>query len=389
MATTEGASAAATPRVAFDATHLSRLGAGVSTFILGLLEGLADLQRPEWSLVVVAKARQVDELRDRLPSLEIVPVKLWSNPQRIVWEQIGLPQLLGHLGAALVHSPHYSLPLLADARRVVTIHDLSYVLTPEQHRRSHRWFFRQMIPRAARAADHIFCDSECTRRDLRRLYSDLNPAKISVVPLAVDPTLLRPVSAARLDEVRRAYGLPARFVLHVGTVEPRKNIGTAVAAVSRLAGRDPGIELVLVGQRGWESEDLFSIIDQSPAVRRLGHVAANDLSAIYRLASALVMPSHYEGFGLPVLEAMAIGLPVVSSGKGSLAEVGGDATLTPIDDTVEAYEAALREALANGERRDEARRRGFAQASRFSWARAASATAAVYERLLPLPRSPE
>jgi hypothetical protein len=122
---------------------------------------------------------------------------------------------------------------------------------------------------------------------------------------------------------RRPEGLRSPFVLHVGTLEPRKNIGTAIAAVAALRERRPDVELVLVGQRGWESSDLFETIARSPFVRYLGHVSDDDLAALYRLAGLLIVPSHYEGFGLTVLEAMVAGTPVVTSGKGSLAEVAG------------------------------------------------------------------
>jgi alpha-1,3-rhamnosyl/mannosyltransferase len=219
-----------------------------------------------------------------------------------------------------------------------------------------------------------------------RLYPELTPDKVSVVPLAVDPALHRAAaiadSAAASATVRSRYSLPARFVLHVGTIEPRKNVGAAIDAVTTIRATHPDVELVLVGQPGWESRALFARIAETAGVRHLGHVPSSDLPALYQAAAALVMPSHYEGFGLPVLEAMALGTPVVSSGKGSLAEVGGTAALVPEDHTPDGYARALGRILSSEPLRDELRARGLAQASRFSWAAAAKATAAVYERVL-------
>lgn len=369
-------------RIAFDATHLSRLSAGVSTFILNQLEALYDLPAPRWSLSVIAKTDQIDDIRERLPRADLIPVAIPSTAYRIAWEQLALPRLLEHHGIDLLHSPHYSVPLNTRTARVVTIHDLSYILMPERHRRSRRWFFRYMIPRATRVADHVFCVSECTRRDLLDLYPYLAAEKISVVPLGVDPRLRQPVSAAARTEVQHKYKLANHFVLHVGTIEPRKNIGTAIDALRILRTVYPDVELVLVGQPGWESDTMFETIRHTAGVRHLGHVPAADLPALYRAATALVMPSHYEGFGLPVLEAMALGTPVVSSGKGSLAEVGEDAVLVPRDDTADAYAASLGEIIESPALRAALRDRGQIQANKFSWTAAAVRTAAAYEQVL-------
>jgi glycosyltransferase involved in cell wall biosynthesis len=256
---------------------------------------------------------------------------------------------------------------------------------PEHHRATRGWYFRWILPRAVRAADHVLCVSEATRADLLRIFPDVSPEKVSVTHLAVGTAGAQEPDPGVLAAVRRRFELPDRFVLQVGTVEPRKNVGTTLDAVLELRGRHSQVGLVLVGQRGWESEQLFHRLEEMPFVRYLGHLSDLELAALYRLAAVLVMPSHYEGFGLPVLEALRAGTPVVSSGKGALAEVAGDAAVVPLRDNPSAYADAIDRVLVDQRYREALVRAGRRQAGRFSWEEAATKTSAVYDRLLGLP----
>ena len=370
----------------FDATHLSRLAAGVSTYIVNLVAALAALEDRAWDLSVLARPEHADLLGSRSPGIDLQPIRLRSTAVRVVWEQTRLPSVLAGLDAALLHSPHYSIPLALRLPRAVTVHDLTYVTMPERHRASRRWYFRWMIPRAVRRAAHVFCVSQTTLDDLRRLYPDVDPGKLSVARLAPAPG--SEPGARQLSAVGARYGLSAGFVLHVGTVEPRKNIGTAIAAVAALRAWRPEVELVLVGQGGWESSALFRSITESPFVRHIGHVPDEDLAALYRMAGLLVAPSHYEGFGLPVLEAMQAGTPVVTSGKGSLREVAGAAGVIPLRDDPEAYAEAMLRLLTDERWRAEVTALGRAQAARFTWEDTAEITRAAYDRLLGLAPRP-
>ena len=375
--------------MAFDATHLARLGAGVSTYILNLIAALGGLEPRAWDLIVLARPEHAELLRHRAPGVTVHPVRIFSRPYRLAWEQVGLPRVLSRLGAGLLHSPHYSIPLRLSIPRAVTFHDLTYVTMAARHQASRRWYFRWMIPRAAREADHVFCISRTTWEDLQRLYPDVPASKLSVVPLAPAAPTTREPTPNELAEARRRLGLPASFILHVGTIEPRKNIGTAIAAVAELRARRPQLELVLVGQPGWESAELFATIERTPFVRHLGHVPDEDLAALYRLASVVIVPSHYEGFGLTVVEAMAAGTPVVTSGKGALAEVAGTAGVVPRGDASDDYAMAIDAILTDDHHRAELAAAGRRQAARFTWEAAAERTAAVYDRLLGCaPRRP-
>jgi glycosyltransferase involved in cell wall biosynthesis len=215
-------------------------------------------------------------------------------------------------------------------------------------------------------------------------HYDIDPDKITVVQEAASPEL-SPKLPEDAEGARHRYGLPDRFLIHVGTIEPRKNLTRLLEALHRLRREGAVIPLVVVGGKGWLSEDFYRRLEElaiGDTVLFLGYVPSADLPYLYSAATAAVMPSVYEGFGLPVLEAMACGTPVVCSSASSLPEVGGEAAryFDPYD------VAAMAEAIAvvwnDAELRGDMRRRGLEQATRFSWARAAEETLAVYERVL-------
>ncbi len=212
-------------------------------------------------------------------------------------------------------------------------------------------------------------------------------AKITVTYEAASPAFA-PQPPEAVSAVRERYGLPARYLLSVGTIEPRKNLGRVLAAFEQLRAEDLVDALVIVGKKGWLYDDFFARLDRSPAKQAVifpGWVADADLPAVYAGASALAFPSEFEGFGLPVLEAMACGAPVVCSNTSSLPEVAGDAALLvdPLD--TDALTVALRRVLSERSLASALRRRGAAQAARFSWARTAQETVAVYEQILARP----
>ena len=201
---------------------------------------------------------------------------------------------------------------------------------------------------------------------------------------AADPQF-RPQAPEAVAAVRTRYGLPDRYLLCVGTIEPRKNLGRVLAAFERLHAERLTDALVIVGKRGWLYDDFFAQLEHSPAKHAVifpGFVPDADLPAVYAGSQALAFPSEFEGFGLPVLEAMACGAPVVCSNTSSLPEVAGDAALLVDPDDVAAITAALRRVLADADLAAELRRRGLAQAARFSWQRTAQETLAVYRQLI-------
>ncbi|MDQ1300444.1 MAG: hypothetical protein QG637_362 [Chloroflexota bacterium] len=325
-----------------------------------------------------------------LAGLEHVPartVSLGYKPWRMaVWAGqlagIGFNRLVP--GATLFHAAEHLLLPLRGVPTVLTVHDLIFRRYPQRHKPLNRWYLNATLPLYCRRADHIIAVSEQTRADLIAHYG-LPPAKISVIYEAADPQF-GPQAPEVVAAARARYGLLSRYLLFVGTIEPRKNLGRVLAAFERLHAERLTDALVIVGKRGWLFDDFFARLEQSPVKRAVlfpGFVPDADLPAIYAGAQALAFPSEFEGFGLPVLEAMACGAPVVCSTTSSLPEVAGDAALLVDPADTDALTAALRRVAADADLAAELARRGVAQAARFSWERAAAETLAVYRRVAP------
>ena len=287
------------------------------------------------------------------------------------------------LGAVdVVHSTTFCVPRLRGRTRlVVTIYDLSFVTHPEFHLEANVRHCLAGTRAAIERADAIIAISEHTRRDLvERLGAPAE--RIVVTPLAADPAL-RPVSdRARRDEVRRRYRLPERFALYLGALEPRKNLLRLLEAYAALDERQRReVRLVVAGASGWLNDSVHAQVEKlglGPAVCFAGYVAGDDMAALYSLADVFVYPSLYEGFGLPVLEAMACGTPVVTSNVASLPEVTGDAAILVAPEEVDGIRDALSRVLDDATLRADLSRRGLARAAQFSWDRCARQTLDVY-----------
>jgi len=299
---------------------------------------------------------------------------------------VGFNRLLPE--AECFHATEHLLLPLRDVPSVLTVHDLIFQRFPEHHRRLNHWYLNLAMPLYVRRADAIIAISEATRSDLVELYGT-PPEKITVVYEAAAPHFGPPPSDgerdAALEHVRARYALPDQYLVTLGTVEPRKNLSRLLRALVGLRRDHPELALVVAGVRGWLYEDFFKTIDAldlTAHVRVLGYVPDDDLAPLFWGARAAVVPSLYEGFGLPVLEAMACGCPVVSSDAASLPEVGGEAAryFDPAD--VEAMRTAIGEVIGDDALRDEMRAAGLEQAARFSWERAARETWAVYEKVM-------
>jgi glycosyltransferase involved in cell wall biosynthesis len=265
------------------------------------------------------------------------------------------------------------------------VHDLIYHLFPEHHKPLNYWFLNRAMPLFVQRAREVIAVSESTRRDLVRCYG-VHPAKVTVVHEAAAPHF-RPASPETIAAVRARYALPENFVLTVGTIEPRKNLSCLLDALQRLRQRGDATRLVIVGSRGWLYEGFFRHLEElqlGDAVLLPGYVPDADLPAIYSAATLCVLPSLYEGFGLSVLEAMACGTAVVCSRTSSLPEVGGDAARYFDPNDVEEMAEVIGTMWHDEALRAEMGRRGLAQARRFSWARAAEETMAVYQRVMSL-----
>jgi glycosyltransferase involved in cell wall biosynthesis len=321
-----------------------------------------------------------------LAGLEHLPARtiaLGYKPWRmLVWlgqlGRVGFDRLLAN--AELFHATEHLLLPLRSIPAVLTVHDLIFRHLPTHHKPLNRWYLDATMPLYCRRADHIIAVSENTRRDLVAAYG-VPLEKVTVILEAADPRFY-PRSVEMVTAARKRYGLPPRYILFVGTIEPRKNLSRLLAAFETIHADGLTDGLVIVGRPGWLYDSFFAALEVSPvrdAVVLPGYVADEDLPAVYTGAQALVFPSLYEGFGLPVLEAMACGTPVVTSCASSLPEVGGDAALyfdpTSVGEMAETMRAMLGDPTTGEERRE----RGLARAAQFSWQRVATETWGVYD----------
>ena len=301
----------------------------------------------------------------------------------LLQDQTYWPALLRRQHLDVVHTPIFAGMARAPRPYVLTLHDLIPLRDPGSLTRSAAWYWRTILPRAVARADAIITDSEFSRAEICTHF-DLPRERVTAIPLGVDARF-RPIrNDARRDEVRRQYGLDRDFLLFVGIPSPRKNVDRLVDAFTTLPDALLGdTQLVLVGPPGWKNGALERALAMQRArgrVRRLGHVADDDLPVLYGLARGAVNLSSYEGFGLPALEALACGTPLLCARTSAFPELVGDCALTvdPLDrDAVAAGLAAL---LGDADR-DAQRARGIAHAQTFTWRRTAEATLAVYRRV--------
>jgi glycosyltransferase involved in cell wall biosynthesis len=302
-------------------------------------------------------------------------------PMRSLWMQLAVPRLLTRLQPDLCHFTNYVAPTWGRCPLVVTFHDMSLVLHPEYHAWTNLAAARAVMPFVARRARRIIAVSHSARTEIVSALG-IPPDRVDVVYEAAADDFFVITDRHELARVRATYQLPDSFVLHVGTIEPRKNIKRLVDAMTVLWGRGRTAPLVLAGPVGWKCDDILRAIEAAPRgmVRMLNYVPQSDLPALYNLARAVAFPSLYEGFGLPIVEAMACGTPVVTSNRSSMAEIAGSAASLVNPEEVDAIAAAIDAILTNPDVHAALRAAGRNRAATFSWARAADDTVAVYER---------
>jgi glycosyltransferase involved in cell wall biosynthesis len=363
-------------RVAVDATAVpARLtGAGVYVArVLAELAGRDDLEVEAFCAPGSAAVLAAPGLR-----LRPVAAARAGRPARIAWTQLLAGRAARRAGADLLHGVHYELPLRARLPQVVTVHDLTLLSHPEWHEAAKVRYFGWAMRRAVAAATRVLCVSATTAADLAERL-DVPPGRVDVTPLGTD---LAPASADQVDALRRRLGLDGPYLLGLGTVEPRKDLPTLVRAFAALAGELPH-RLVLAGLAGWGAGELAAAIEACGVADRVlvaGYVAEADKAALLTGAEVFAYPSRYEGFGLPVLEAMACGTPVVTTTGGSLPEVAGDAATLVDPGDEHALAAAIAKLATDPAARKDAAARGRARAATFTWRRCAEATAAAYTR---------
>ncbi len=354
---------------------------GIGSYLLGLLSEFADSDIPEGMVVLVSA-----ESRGLLPELpDNFRVVEADAPGYTLKEQVAVPLAARRAGVSVLHVPHYVLPMLYPGRMVTTVHDIIHVLFPEFL--PHPWGFgyaRFFIRAAVRRSRRILTPSQTTASDLRRLFGAAG-SRLEVIPHGVDEIFLRPPAATEMEAIRGRLGVEPPYLLHVGNDKPHKNAEGLLKTYQILAhdGRGEVPPLLMVGGFQPEGEFARRAADMGLAgrVRCLGHVLREELAALCHGAELFVYPTLYEGFGLPVLEAMACGVPVVAGDVAAVREVAGDAVARVNPRDVLELAATVRRLLDQPELRTELGARGRARAATFRWRRASDATLAAYRRV--------
>lgn len=359
-------------------TAESYRGAGVSNYSRQLLQALG--RTPHGHRLTAF----VNDSRFSAPhvALRVSPWPLHRPLVRIAWEQGALPLALGRMDAELIHGLVNVLPLASKVPGVVTVHDLSFVRMPEKLPPAKRFYLRRLCSASVARARRVIAVSRQTADDLMAAF-ETPPEKIEVVYNGVAEEF-QPGNSAAKTEFRISNGLSRPFLLYLGTLEPRKNLVRLIDGYARWRQMDPkgrDVDLVLAGAKGWYYDEIYQRVRSlglDEAVHFPGFIPAGDLPGWYQAAEAFVYPSLFEGFGLPVLEAMACGAPVICSDAPSLLEVAGDAALTFPAEETGGLVRALTTLFADESLRADLTRRGQERSRRFSWQRTAQETLAVY-----------
>lgn len=352
-------------RIAIDARKLRDFGIG--TYIRNILMELSRLDR-DTEYVVLCRPDDIESGDVLGRNFRMVPE---TAPTYSVAEQFKIPLSLAREGVQMVHEPHYVLPPLLRCRSVVTIHDCIHLMFPEYLPNRLAYFYaKSSMWAASRKSDRILTVSEASKRDILRFF-DVPPEKVVVIYNAIDERFLAPANPERMDLVKKRYQLDHPFVLYVGNIKPHKNIERLIASFGRARTQcDDNLKLIIIGDEISKYPGLRQQVHRHKLdkhVRFLGFQPMETLAAFYRLARAFVFPSLYEGFGLPPLEAMACGAPVVTSNVSSLPEVAGGAALLvdPYDE--EAIANGIVRAVTDDALRGELIELGKQRARTFSW----------------------
>lgn len=368
--------------VGIDTSSIYRSRAGVGCYTKNLINELHEIEDESECLLFPIEEKITKKYKKNIIAL----FKVFYGIKRMLWEQISMPFFLWANGINIFHSPAYVCPLIKTCPTVVTIHDMAYLLYPEKFVSAYRNYLKFWIPICTLSVDKIITDSQCSKKDIVRLLK-IPENKVEVVYLGKSKEFMPIKDISIINELKEKYKLYNDFILYVGTIEPRKNISGLIRAYRTLKDLYPDFayKLVIGGEKGWLYSDIFNLVKKLSLLNDvifLGFIPNNELPVLYNAAKVFVYPSLYEGFGLPVLEAMACGTPVVTSNTSSLPEIVGDAGILvdPLDD--KALAQAINRILIDSEFRNNLISKGKERAKLFSWEKTAERTMEVYKKIL-------
>ncbi|MFY1636077.1 glycosyltransferase family 4 protein [Solwaraspora sp. WMMB335] len=379
------------PRVLIDATSVPADRGGVGRYVDGLLGALGKLIGSDIELSVVALRTDVERYVRMLPAADVIaaPAAVAHRPARLAWEQTGLPLLAQQADADVLHSPYYTCPMRAGCPVTVTVHDATFFTEPEHYDKSRRTFFRSAIKTSLRRANRVIVPSKASRDELIRLLN-ADPARIDVAYHGVDPSAFHVPSDEEKARVRARLGLVTTgYVAFLGAKEPRKNVPNLIRGwVQAVRHRPEPPALVIAGGQGHD-DDIDRAVADVPAHLRLlrpGYLRYADLPGFLGGALVAAYPSYGEGFGLPILEAMACGTPVLTTPRLSLPEVGGDA-VAYTSENPEQIGTDLAALLDDDARRQALAKAGADRAKDFTWTSSAEVHISSWSRAAALART--
>ncbi len=371
-------------RVALNLFASHRIQTGIGTYLTGLVSGLSGIER-DLEIVLVLNSEGKEIFSDHLGGFESFTAPRISDniKTRVLYEHTFLSSDLKKIGIDLLHSPVFVSPFNYRGKGVLTVHDTTFITHPQYHIPSKRLYFKWGIPRSVKKCDKVVAISENTRKDLIGLYPE-ESSKFVYIPYGIKKEFFSPLPPEREAELMK-FSLPENFILYVGVLEPRKNIEGIIKAFNEIRERIPGHKLVLAGRKGWYYDPIFELVRDlglQDSVIHIGHVDYLTLPGLFRKASLFTYPSFYEGFGMPVLEAMASGCPVVTSDISSTKEIGGDGCAFADPNDVKGIASAMVSILSDPLRRSSLVEKGLKRAAEFSWESAAKRTMELYHEVL-------
>lgn len=365
--------------IAVDATSIPERPTGIGNYIKGLINALADSDGP-YKLFVFVRSEHRDLFHHK--NLTIIDCGKLNVLKRILWEQFSLPFLLKKYKISLLHSPNYTVPIFASCKKVCTIHDLTSYIFPNRRKKIHGWFFRSMIKLSVYNADYLIAVSKNTRKDILNIFKGIS-APVECVYQGFSSIYSQRVKS---NTAILKTSVKSPYFLFVSTIEPSKNVERLIDAFCAFNNSAAiRFSLCLSGKLGWGYADVLQKIkneSEKHSIEYIGYVKDEELVSLYSNAFAFIYPSLYEGFGIPPLEAMACGVPVLCSNNSSLPEVVGDAAITFDPYSVEEIESAMTQLSKNQQLRVELINKGYEQCKKFSWNQNAVKSFAIYQNLI-------
>jgi len=367
-------------KIAINCLLLDPHKAGIGTYIYSLLSQYFKYDLSNKNLDFFLQQRVSDFFGDN-KNIRKVYFNINSNKKRIIYEQLLIPYISRKYNYDVIHFTDYQIPLLMSRKgMILTVHDLSFLKEDDIFTKSSSLYKKFVLPSSLKKADRIIAVSENTKKDILKYFPSINENKIVVIyeGTRFDDSKIYKYST----DVLLKYNIKDPYILYVGTIEPRKNIVNIIRAFKTIVAKNPNIKLVIVGKKGWLYDEIFNEVRNLSLENNIiftGYVSDEDLPAFYKNAILFIYPSKYEGFGLPPLEAMSFGCPVITSNISSLPEVVGDAGILVNPGSVEEISDAMNSILLNNDLRNDLSERSLKRAKMFSWDITAKATLKVYE----------